>query len=526
MFAHALASHRRHPLGLAALLSLLLPGCVPADTVSLKVQSSQTPSETGAIAAEIDAVEILPGKTFAAAGVSFLLEARLLRSDSVVTDPSSSVTWSAQGTNGSLLTFTPVTALKTIVTVPTWSQLNVPVSNPPFLTISGITATAGTVQSDPATIVVGRPPGDIGAQPDYDYIELPHSAGAAPAAVLLDTKTPASPCLPDTLIMVAGLAYLDTNLVGGCPPDPALGDTLPYDGGPTVAVFWPDRERYFADRDTLLQEDSLSDGNPLWTDDLGDRLAISDGDDPDSAVVTLKVWNGTDPGEVKETDLRDELKGSMELLRQIFERSRTGIQVKLAKGTVNGVPDSLFRAPLAPGENWVNYTLDECKTPETLVGPLAPGPPSLIHVLLVKTFLAPTGGEVSSTAQSCPVNQAGSNTLIAIDFSGVLDPGKLAHELGHVLGLELGLVPHASGGAGFDCSDVMTAPSACERDRFTVGQVYRLNNQVNWAWLEQAGIRKGHRTCQKVGFGNPDTVGLPCPRLSVDVPATHSGGTP
>jgi hypothetical protein len=258
------------------MLCVLVPGCASADTVVVSVQQFQAPNEqppvTDGVAAGIDAVEILPGKTYAAAGTSFLLEARLLsfanNSKTIVTDPAISVTWSAQGTNANLLTFAPATGSSTVVTVPAWSQLNAPASGSPFVTISGIRATVGTVQSDPATIIVGRPPGDIGLQPDYDYIQLPHSPGAEPEAVLLDTETPTSPCLPDTLIMVAGLAYLDTNLVGGCPPDAELGDTLPYDGGPTVAVFWPDRERYFADRDTLLQEDSLSDGNPLWSSDL------------------------------------------------------------------------------------------------------------------------------------------------------------------------------------------------------------------------------------------------------------------
>ena len=103
--------------------------------------------------------------------------------------------------------------------------------------------------------------------------------------------------------------------------------------------------------------------------------------------------------------------------------------------------------------------------------------------------------------------------VILIDYFERHDGTVLAHELGHAVGL-LPPVGHVNNYAGFDETNVMWPQGAAsfpeERDRFTLGQIYRMNiDSHSWRVIKHdpPGVM-----CQRSPDGDD-----PCPWLRQDL---------
>jgi hypothetical protein len=95
------------------------------------------------------------------------------------------------------------------------------------------------------------------------------------------------------------------------------------------------------------------------------------------------------------------------------------------------------------------------------------------------------------------------------------DLATLAHEIGHAFGLRPGNAGgHTNGLWGFDERNVMWGHGGAQRDRFTLGQVFRMNTQVDeWggSMLIANGLRPGPgRACP------PQFNSDRCPPLALD----------
>ena len=149
-----------------------------------------------------------------------------------------------------------------------------------------------------------------------------------------------------------------------------------------------------------------------------------------------------------------------------------------------------------------NYTEDEVKDTD----------PPAIHVIYLEKILDASNHSVGGAF--CYWDSAQLPVVLISESLNL--PGSLAHELGHVFGLN-GSAMKESGGHtnnihGFDPSNMMgghsSGPSG-NRELFTLGQVYRMHfDPRSWLWQQNSGPPEPFRCCQ----GSPYTHD-PCPAL-------------
>ncbi|MCC7484945.1 MAG: hypothetical protein IT529_08115 [Burkholderiales bacterium] len=124
---------------------------------------------------------------------------------------------------------------------------------------------------------------------------------------------------------------------------------------------------------------------------------------------------------------------------------------------------------------------------------------------------------ISQTPPDCPSAPGfpvrdGNVTFIGVNATRTA----LAHEFGHAFGLRPSACGgHTNGIPGFGPDNIMWAGGGEERVHFTLGQVFRMNTQVDqWGgtMLIRNGLRSGGRRCP------PNLTNAVCPPLRADWP--------
>jgi hypothetical protein len=145
--------------------------------------------------------------------------------------------------------------------------------------------------------------------------------------------------------------------------------------------------------------------------------------------------------------------------------------------------------------------------------------PKTLNIYYVDDVINPPELRPPANSRGLTCDRFGDDTIKAdanIIFIGkVADRATLAHEIGHAFGLRPGYDGgHTNGLWGFDDRNVMWGSGGDERDRFTLGQVFRMNTQFDeWggSMLIANGLRPGPgRACP------PRFESDRCPPLALD----------
>ncbi|HUE95971.1 MAG TPA: hypothetical protein VMN39_04900 [Longimicrobiaceae bacterium] len=428
---------------------------------------------------EVASVEVVPGLVYTEGGASFELEARARNDAKKVLGPVPAQ-WSVPDELKDYVTFTPATGNPTVVTIDPFDQLPVGPNGIRF-TMEGIRAKIGG-KSGEAAIIVGRPPMSIPPSDRPDRVVLRNSPVATPPSITAIDAKFGNECLRDELVAVVGLALFDVNVKGiaDCPPDP------PPPSSQRAAIFPADAEALL-----VLSE---------WSDDPDE--ALEEDLDQEPLLVPVVLWNGmSEFGTLGDAETAsDWILAEAEAANEALRRSRAGFrlewpaEVKTAPGTV--------------------YHLEGCGDPAYLLGLLPgilTGAPEL-HVVFVDDIVLDNPPEsTGDNGRACPPGSPpGGDQAFGVAVLKGLGGTSLIHEVGHVLGLRGGVIDtdgHSNETTpGFDCSNIMWDGAAvvCVRDRFTLGQVFRMNWQED-AWIHHANLR-------------PATSPLSCPPASAACP--------
>lgn len=431
---------------------------------------------------EVSRIEIVPAVTYATAGTSFQLEARVRDADGrvIAVDPPP-VDWSGPPE----LTFWPNPANPTVLVLPGPDAMTGPTH-----TIEGIVAEVGGRESPPARVVMVPP---APADPDFDGVALPHKPGDPPAIVLLDAIE-GGMFQEDLMVAVAGRAFFDRNLADGAGPRSTA---------PEVATFSGDGG--------FLFEDRVSMGGGTWTNLRGDLLQRATL--PDRAKVSVVLLDAA------EEDVRLQMSDHLDLAQVVFDRSRLGIELET-------VAEAASSAPLSWSFAWESR--DDIHEKFGIGDPIASELKSrpVIYAVYVEDHGISSGmSHLLGLSKTPPF---GLVTILADPPSPLI----LAHELGHALGLRYGIISqgggHADEGMGFDCSNLMWIGihSECpsNQDRLSLGQAFRIRvDQLGW--LQKTGAGGESRDCrgdslQDWKAGDSD---YPCPCISLD--GAEGGGS-
>jgi hypothetical protein len=340
-----------------------------------------------------------------------------------------------------------------------------------------VTVTAGDLTTAPGAEIRVLP----GTVPSQDMVSAEYLAGGTPSAVVVN-GTPSS---------------------GGAPP------------GPWVSAF--------VRRGVVGQEDASPDG-PGWA------AAVLD-----AAHGTVMYPGPWTPGQdqIGPPPPPVAVRSIPVALRIAVDASHNPVVV------LNAAKDDIGAANSVLAENRVGVALEalSIKTiPAAEVGPefadcltgddLTPidDQPGMLHLFYV-------GKLGNLTGLTCPATDARPQPVIYIAF-GTYSTISLPHEVGHALGLVVPLRGHAENSPGFDASNVMSNvdwdKDPFGRQRFTVGQAFRMNadsaSWLNWT-TDAAGItplRVESVPLLGCQCGAADPAGR-CPRLGDDV-ARRRGG--
>ncbi len=464
-------------------------------------------------------VTIIPSDLHVSAGSKVELRAVILddRDQGLVT--TGNVTWSGRGPGGQTLSFSPNPGNPTVLTVPTptaWGGNQA-------LGLTDVRATftaenmSGEIRSRPAKIHVSYVEPSGGNPSQRDRLDLPHLQGGPPTLVLLDASL-GDDCLWGTPMAVAGRAYFPSKLGPRCGSGSGPGFDL--------TVFPPQGAVRLMSPASSLSQQSITPFSPygVTSQDQGYLSAPTSS----RARVEVRLWNGTGEG-IAEVDYR--ILSDLERAKAIFRRSWAGIDLVAEGGGV--IKD--IHEPGSSTLKAITFDPTQCEK-TTYYNEIFPAGAfsdvnshKVIHVLYVKEmdFGSGSGSRTWDTLATGKACLWTSSTGAPVPALAVLSLkasswGTLTHELGHLLGLNSNTMafsghPDLKRDGFFACWNVMwdnvTGECGGNRDRFSLGQVFRMHVDPKYAWIPHLGLYQGKvRTCQWDPLGTS-----PCPAASVDV---------
>jgi hypothetical protein len=457
---------------------------------------------------EVGEVEIVPITTFARATIpgqtvnfgigsveippqvtSFQLEARIKDpSGEVITHPSIQVEWSS---GSGVIQVEPGTGNPTVVTLPSFSILQNAFSplvlDVHRLTFSDVTAKAGTKVSTPAKFIVS----DGGDSAPGDRIEVAHPEGAPPSVVLL-TGIADGQCKRDRMFSVAGMADLSQTetVTGNCP------------SGELVA-FSPTRAGAYLP----------GSGTGIWEAGSGQVALVPASRTP----IPVTLWKHL---ERPDENVWGRIYEDYSRAKVIFERSRTGFllaETGPVDRDLRGTVDFEFTGSGCTDDS----ELEKIFGSTTWSG-LATGVVHVVYVDGIGTESDPVTEEVINPwikGNICFWTSSREFAVVVVSYAD-RSISTLAHELGHLFGLNSRTLfgdGHTDVVANIDRSNIMHPTNSFdapgERERFTIGQVYRMNfDSRSWVRYLQGATALTSFKCQC----NPYTDD-PCPFLFSDV---------
>ncbi len=342
--------------------------------------------------------------------------------------------------------------------------------NPTRVTVAGfrtykVRAKMGKVWSPYASILVEQ--GSVTSP--RDMIEVEHTAGAAPAYVLLDAQAVGDgDCgkANDRQYAVAGRAALPHNLTGSCANE--------------VAVF-------VRDRAPLVKR--LAPADWQWTDGAETMQEVPL---PPTLSVPLSIWYF-----VSDENPQERAGWDLEYAGWIFRQNRVGIT--LGEVTHNEPAGS----KLYDGDA-------KCTGIEAALGFTAAT--NMLHVVYV-TEIAWNSVPFGLACPSDPTR----GDIVIISRGRPLST-TVAHELGHRMGFSnppFVTTGHVNNLDGFDGTNVMYIHGDAElnedRVHLTLGQVYRIHADAQ-SWLNRTPIRPAGSTVKNC----PGDAGIgECPKLAL-----------
>jgi hypothetical protein len=144
--------------------------------------------------------------------------------------------------------------------------------------------------------------------------------------------------------------------------------------------------------------------------------------------------------------------------------------------------------------------------------------PNRLNVYYVTLNITGRNCAIRKTPTKCPGTNFEKGDANITYIGTAANRATLAHEFGHAFGLRPGPCGgHTDGRPGFRRSNIMWGGGDADRDRFTLGQVFRMNTQKDeWdgTMLIQNGLRiqADRRECP------PLTINAACPALKKDWP--------
>ena len=466
------------------------------------------------ISSVASSVIIIPGEVHAEAGSKIQLRAEVLDQRGLGMATSAEITWKGKDTEGQELVFTNFDGKTAVLTVPKPPNLD---GDNPVVDLISVQAVAqvpgkrGSVKSTKATIHITFRELFGGTPPNLDRLDIPHTPGGPPSIILMDAKADGQ-CWWDRVLGVAGRAYFSESMEPGCEVAADHGNP-----GPEMAVFSRGATQFW-DRANLTGpswDASYSSTSPLWSGLVGEFR-------PPSSIpvsVDIQLWNGV-RGPSGETDSR--ILSDLRWANEILEKSWAGINLRRV-GSIKRLGDGAA----------VTYDPDKCEDAayhSNLFGSGGPVDHKVIQVLYVdeidwygERFDILASGDTLASGKACPWYKYPTfPTLIVLEMKAS-SWGTLAHELGHLLGLNEealkteGHTDYLSSEDHFACWNVMWGNPGTEcpgnRDRFSLGQVFRMHVHNSDAWLAHLSLQSGvTRCCQKEDEGT-----FSCPPLSTDI---------
>jgi hypothetical protein len=285
-----------------------------------------------------------------------------------------------------------------------------------------------------------------------DWVHVEYVASQPPVAVLLDAKDGAGCLDPDWTLAVVGTAYLGKNLIADSEPEECS----------EFAAFSKGREIVFRTEPGMMS----------WTDDAADVHTEDPLPVPDSRFVSVVVGVFPSMGQPS-TWTRDEILRASAL----YDKNRAGIQFdEVALFTHSH--DSALPMEEACETGFINDVLED---------PFDITVSADLFVLFVPSIDGILG---SAHGYACPAGSDHKGRVIYLASQSYL-VSTLAHEIGHQLSLRDPYIDFKGGHTNlvgsFRRDNLMWDPPygdvqvRSNRDRFSVGQVYRMNlHRQSW----------------------------------------------
>lgn len=382
---------------------------------------------------------------------------------------------------------------------PATNPASLKVPNTPGVDLS-VTATVTVAPAGETPVTVVSPPQVVHIAPSIegdhsDWLFVEHPPGAPPAAAILRGMDGSTP-IHDWAVPVVGAVRLGKDVQG------------------------PSQLALFAkDRSAVLLPSVI----PSTTSSPGpfksgvDR--VEEDPMPDRINRFVQVRIGADaPGNLTESQGKTELQHADALLNA----DRAGLELTWdgyfvhggheADGTPVGISDPYWACGTEIVDQLIGPASGDASNPTKIEDTQS------VFVLFVPDILTDVRG------WACPPEADWAGRVVFLSRAEY-SVTSLAHEIGHVLSLSAPWIDSGSGGghtnglAGFDWSNLMWSFSALvyrvNRDRLTLGQVYRMNAQAG-SWLNDQLPNILARPC-----GTDPAVSTNCPALSKDL-----GGQP
>jgi hypothetical protein len=450
------------PMVRVGVMSLCLGGCCCSDVCKWDDGPAHSPQSPGA-----SALQLSPAEVSTVPGGSFVLWLRAL--DPAGKDiplPSVAVTWSHTASS-SAVKLDPLVG-------------GVAVSLPAGVALKPFVIRAEAAGADSADAKISVIAGAV-----HDWVQLPHTIGGAPKAVLLDAK--GTTCLQDMLVGVAGDAGLGQNLLG----DP-LGDC----GAPETAIFSVDYGMLFE-----AGQASAGQAVPPWTQgkDILERDPL-----PSVRTVPVHIRIRVKPGDQGAAE-KESLTEVVQLASKIFREARTGIEFALDVDKNVGSIDT--------GPSAAPFGSADCGDPVVMTSLGVDLSSKKLYVVYVPKI---SGGDKGWACTRMPDQ----NAAVAVVAYAGRSPTTASHELGHLFGLDAPLPKNGHTGGfteihGFDHTNVMWVGENMDktgaRRHLSLGQAFRMNLDRH-SWLVHQFNLSFQKSCQC----NPYKAGE-CPVLFLDV---------
>jgi hypothetical protein len=326
-----------------------------------------------------------------------------------------------------------------------------------------------------------------------DSLFADHTAGNPETVALVDGRYQDGSCSVDNVIEFLDKLELG-NLTGDCDPIQAEAAVLS------------------VDRATAVFPEPWS----ISADDV-DATALST-----PLSVPVAMWIALPEPTDEEVELAESELAVV--TNEIFKSSRTGVQFTLV-GQSAQVIEAIDLVELDSDDDATCEGLDLAD----LFQPLDPSNPSLpdtsLNLLNVVYVTSISNGGDPLKGYSCVATDNRSGQLVFVSSLDNSGNGTLAHELGHTMSLLFPFDGHTHWLQDFAANNVMNYMEDEVRDRFSLGQGYRMNLDSH-SWLNHARQNPFTSTAAAVRSGGPvklcqcDPYSVnPCPRLSLDVPS-------